>query len=162
MPTGAGLDLLGVEVQWAGEGQQPLAQVPGAAHLADLHQSRHQPERADREAALFAGEAVVGLLGAVAQHQAILGELVGDRQHGGPHPRVVRRQESEQRHQQQGGVQGVAAVALGKHAPGVHAVGQDVGLDLVGHHSPLLGEALGTLKFGQFGTPVQRHPAHYF
>ena len=50
--------------------------------LADLHQRRHQPERADGEGALLAGEPVVGLLDAVTQHQPVLGELVGDGQHG--------------------------------------------------------------------------------
>ena len=64
-----------------------------AAALADLEQPGDQPERADRERALLAGQTVVGLLDAVAQHQTVLGEFVGDRQHGGPHPRIVGGQE---------------------------------------------------------------------
>ncbi len=49
--------------------------------LADLDQRRHQPERADGEGALLAGQAVVGLLDAIPQHQPLLGQLVGDGQH---------------------------------------------------------------------------------
>ena len=141
VPTGARLDLLGVEVERTGEGQQSLAQVPGPLDLSDLHQCRHQPERADSEAALLPGQAVVGLVGAVAQHQAFLGEFIGDREHSGAHPRVVGRQEPQQRNQQQRGVESGVAVALGEHTAGVHAMGQDVGLDLIGDHPPLLGVA---------------------
>ena len=94
------VDLLGVEQQRAGVGEQLLAQPAGACELADLDQRRHQPERADRERALLAREAVVGLLDPVAQHEALLGELVGDGQHGVADALVVGREEAHQRHQQ--------------------------------------------------------------
>ena len=58
-------------------------------------------------------EAVVGLLDLVAQHQAVHGQLVGDRQHRGADPRVVRRQEAEQRGQQQGRVERLACRSAG-------------------------------------------------
>ncbi|GAB3853439.1 hypothetical protein ACFPIJ_62100 [Dactylosporangium cerinum] len=70
-----------------------------AFRLADLHQRRYQPERAHRERALLACEAVVGGLGAVPQHEVVDGEVVGDGQHGSPDPPVVRRKEADQRHQ---------------------------------------------------------------
>ena len=95
------VDLLGVEAERAGVAEQPLAQRPGAVELADLAQRRDQPERADQERALLALQAVVGLLGAVAQDEAVLGQLVGDRDHGGADPLVVGRQEAHQRQQQQ-------------------------------------------------------------
>ena len=60
-------------------------------HLADDRQRRHQPERADQERALLARQAVVGLVGAVAQHEPVLGQLVGDRQHACVQPLVARR-----------------------------------------------------------------------
>ena len=115
VPSGARLDLLGVQMQRAGERQQPLAQVLGPVDLADLDQRRHQPERADGEGALLAGQPVVGLLDAVAQHQPVLGELVGDGQHRRAHPRVVGGQEPGQHRQQRASVQRVVAVALGQH-----------------------------------------------
>ena len=86
-----GVDLLRVQLQRAGVGQQLLAQLVRPLDLADLDQRRYQPERADRERALFAVQAVVGLLDSVAQHQAVLGQLVRDREHGCPHPLVLRR-----------------------------------------------------------------------
>jgi len=122
MPARARLDLLGVEVQRAGERKQPLTKMFGAADLADLDQSRYQPKRADGECAFLTDKPVVGLLDAVPQHQTLFGELIGNGQHSGPHPRVVRRQEASQHHLQQRGVQPVAAVALGEHAPRVHAL----------------------------------------
>ena len=90
----AGIDLLGVEPQGAGERQELLAQLPGPVVLPDLDQRRHEPERADRERALLARQPVVGLLDAVAQHEAVDGQLVGDGEHRRPHPRVVGRQEA--------------------------------------------------------------------
>ncbi len=43
------LDLLGVEQQRAGVGEQLLAKRPGPVQLADLGERRNEPERADRE-----------------------------------------------------------------------------------------------------------------
>ena len=84
------LDLLGVEQQRAGVGEQLLAQRPGPVQLADLGERRDEPERADRERALLTRQPVVGLLHAVAQHQAVDRQLVGDRQDGRPHALVGR------------------------------------------------------------------------
>ncbi len=81
VPAGGGVELLGVQPQRRGDAQQPFHQVAGALLLADDRQRRDEPEGADQEAALLAGHAVVGLVGAVAQHEAVLGQLVGDRQH---------------------------------------------------------------------------------
>jgi len=48
VPTGVGIDLLGVEQQRAGEAQQLLAQCPGAGDLPDLGQRGNEPERASQ------------------------------------------------------------------------------------------------------------------
>src|SRR6516225_6505993 len=58
--TRGGVDLLRVELQRPGEGQQLLAQGSGPLLLADHGQSGHQPERADGERPLLAFEAGVG------------------------------------------------------------------------------------------------------
>ena len=158
--AGVGVDLLAVQVERSGEGQQLGAQLAGPVVLTDLAQRRHQPERADRERPLLALEAVVGLLHLVAQHQPVHGQLVGDGQHGGPDPRVVGGQEPEQRREQQRGVQGLGAVVLGEHAALVHPVGEDVLLDLLGRQLPLVGLGLLAAQPGQLGAPVDRHPAH--
>ena len=87
--AGERIDLLGEQRQRTGQREKLLAQTAGAGQLADFNQRGHQPERADREGALLAGEAVVGLLNAVAQNQAVLGQLVGDRQHRGTNPLIL-------------------------------------------------------------------------
>jgi hypothetical protein len=63
------VDLLGVELEWTGEGEQPFAELTGAPVLPDGRQRGDQPERADRKSALLAAEAVVGLLDPIAQDQ---------------------------------------------------------------------------------------------
>src|ERR687891_558366 len=95
MAAGVGIDLFRVELQRAGERQHLLAQRARSLHLTDLNQRRHQPECADGERALLARQTVVGLLYLVPQHELVDSELVGDRQHGGPDPRITAGKESE-------------------------------------------------------------------
>ena len=154
------LDLLGVEAERAGERQQPLAQLAGAAAVADLRQRGDEPERADREAALLAREAVVGLLRAVAQHEPVVGQLVGHRQHGRADARVVGRQEAHQRHQQHGGVERGRVVVLGEHAAVVERVLADVGVDLRRARRPALGQLELLAQLGEPAAAVDRDPAH--
>ena len=99
--AGAVIDLLGVEAERRGVAEQALAQLPGADQLADLGECRDQPERADQEGAFLAGEAIVGLIHAVAQDQPVLGQLIGDRDHGRADSRVVAGEEAVERQQQQ-------------------------------------------------------------
>ena len=113
---GARVELLGVEAERRGDAKQPVHQVPRALVLADDRQARDQPEGADQEAALLAGEAVVGLAGDVAEHEAVLGQVVGDRQHALAQHLVVARQEAEHGGQQRGGVEGIGVVVLAQDA----------------------------------------------
>ena len=69
-------------------------------------------------------------------------------------------QEAHERHQQQRGVERVAAVVLGEHAALVDAVGADVGLDLVGGQLPLGGLAVLAASCGEPRAAVDRDPAH--
>ena len=120
-----GVELLGVEPQRRGDPQQPLHQVARALLLADDRERGHEPERADQEAALLARQAVVGLAGPVAQHEAVLGQVVGDREHALVQALVVGGQEAEDRRQQRRGVQRVGLVVLAQHAV-LEAVLEDV------------------------------------
>jgi hypothetical protein len=117
--------------------------------LADFGQGRDQPERADRERALFAGKSVVGLVHLVAQHQAMLGEFVGDGQHGGADPRIIRGQEPQQRHQQRRRVQRGGVVVLAEHAAVVERVRADVRVYFVGGLAPGAGQVLVLVERGQ-------------
>ena len=59
---------------------------------------------------------VVGLLDAVAEHESVLGQLVGDREHRVADPLVIGRQEADQRDQQRRGVERVGLVVLAEDA----------------------------------------------
>ena len=154
------VELLGVEAERRPDAQQALHQVAGALGLADDGEGGDEPERADQERALLAGQAVVGLVGAVAQHEPLLGQLVGDRQHAGPQARVVPGQEPEDRGEQRRGVERVGLVVLAQDAAGVGAVLEDVGPDLLGRRAPLGGPLAVAADVRELGRAVERHPAH--
>src|ERR1700691_5577449 len=89
------LELLPVQTEVREIGEQPLAEVLGLTPLADLRERGDQPERADQERPLRAAQAVVGLVGAIAQDETLLGQLLADRVHGGTYALVVRGQETK-------------------------------------------------------------------
>src|SRR5437764_693052 len=97
VPPAAGVDLLGVQAEGAGVGEQLLAQGLRTGRFADLREGGDQPERADGEGPLFSREAVVGLLHPVAQDHAVEAQLVSHRPHRGPDALVAGRQEAHQR-----------------------------------------------------------------
>ncbi len=126
-----------------GDAQQPLHQVACPRTLADDRQRGDEPERADQERALLARQPVVGLVRAVAQHEAVLGQLVGDRQHAVAGPFVAAGQEPEDGRQQRRGIQRIGLVVLAQHAPIADAELLDVGADLFGDGPPLLLQVAG-------------------
>ena len=134
---GARVELLRVEPERRGDPQELFHQVAGALLLADDRQAGDQPEGADQEAPLLARHAVVGLVGAVAQDEAVLGEVVGDRQHARAQALVVARQEAEDRRQQVGGVERVGLVVLAQDAAfALSPCVEDVRPDLLGGRAP--------------------------
>jgi hypothetical protein len=88
--SAVGVDFFGVQVQGTGQRQQLFAQAPRALPFTDQGQGRDEPERADRKGSLLPFQAVIGCFDAVAEHQAITGKLIGDRQDGTAYPLVVR------------------------------------------------------------------------
>ena len=113
------------------------------SHLTDDGERGHQPEAADQEGAFLAGQAVVGLAGDVAQHEAVLGQLGGDGVDGVLHPLVGSGEEAEQGGEQRGGVERVGVVVLAEDAAVADAVSEDVGADLLGGLGPGLLECGG-------------------
>ena len=128
--------------------------------FADHGQCRHQPERADGERALLARQAVVGGVDPIAQHQTVLGQLVGDGEHGGLDAVVVGRQEAHDRDQEERRVEVLGAVELRERTPVVEPLLDHLGLDRVGRGLPLL-DAFGVVALaGEPHTTVGRDPAH--
>jgi hypothetical protein len=112
VPAGARLELLRVEVEPAGEVEQPLAERPRPRRLAYLREGGDEPEGADQEGPLLAAQPVVGLLDLVAEDEAVSGQLSLDRLDGRADPRVIGREEAEQGDQQGRGVECVGLVVL--------------------------------------------------
>ena len=92
---GCRVEFLGVEAERRGDSEQLLHQVACLLSLADDDERGHEPERADQERSLLAGESVIGLLGPVAEDEAVLGQLLGDGQHGLVQALVVAGEEAE-------------------------------------------------------------------
>ena len=99
-------------------------------------------------------------LGAVAKHEAVLAELVGDGQDGGAQPGVLARQEPEYRCQKRRRIEGVALIVLAQHAALVHPALEDVRLDLGGGLRPGRGEVGVAADVRELRGAVERHPAH--
>src|SRR5207248_5368500 len=121
----ARIDLLGIQRQWTRKRQQLFAQLARADMLANLRKRRYEPERTQDERAFVAAEPVVGLLDTVAQHQAVLGQFVGDREHRRADAWIVGRQQAQQDHQQDRRIERSRAVVLDDDDPLLYAVRTD-------------------------------------
>ena len=114
------VELLGVEADVVGEGDQLLHELGGLVEASDPGERVGEPERAAEERALRAAQAV---LSAVAGEQRAAPELAPQRVHRRRQPAGVRALVAEQDPQQQAGVEllaagvaGVAAQSLGPAA----------------------------------------------
>ena len=87
------VDLLGQQAEVVRVAGELVEQRLGALELARLRQARDEPERADHERALLAGQpvGVEPLVVAVAEHEAVLGQLRRDRLDRRAHALVGRR-----------------------------------------------------------------------
>ena len=160
MAAGVRVELLRVEAERRRDPEQLVHQVARVLELADDRERRDEPERADQERALLPGEAVVGLVGAVAEHEAVLGQLLGDRVHGRVQALVVAGEEAEDRGQEHRGIERVGLVVLAQDPPFGDAVLEDVRADLVGRRTPR-GRLLGVASdLGELRCAVERDPAH--
>ena len=89
-----------IEPERRRDAQEPLHEIARALLLPDDRERGHEPERADEERPLLAGEAVVGLLGPVAEDEAVLASArprprapscAGVRRHAGRKPKIAAR-----------------------------------------------------------------------
>jgi hypothetical protein len=79
LPAAGDVVLLGVQAQVVTQGEQPLEQLPRLGLAAVERERLDQPERAGKELALAAGQAVVGNIGRVARDEAVVAEFAADR-----------------------------------------------------------------------------------
>src|SRR5215213_1200574 len=141
--------------------EQPLEELFGLALAADAPQRLDQPEAADQERSLVPGKAVVGFARAVAQDEAVFGQLVSYRLDGAYHPLVVVGQEPDARDEQRACVERVGTIRLCEGSSlGVVALLQDFVVDLVAHGPPTLHGSLEPEALHASDQGVKRHPAH--
>src|SRR6516164_4857014 len=104
--------LLCIETEGRGDPEQPLQQVAGTLQLSHDRESRYKPERANQERSFLPGEPVVGLVGAVPQYEAVLGQLRSDCENGIPQALIVMCEEIEAPRQQRRGIERIRLVVL--------------------------------------------------
>ena len=133
--------LLGEQPEVVAQADEPVEHGMGVVVAADQVETVRHPERAGQEGALVAGEPVdcPGVLGAVAQHEAVLGEPPLDGLDGGAHPLVGGGQEAHERDHEEAGVERVGPVVL-REGPDlcVVALGAHLLVDAVAQLAPLV------------------------
>ena len=97
-----------------GIGQCPLKEGPGLLHPAYTDQVLHQPEGAQDEGPLGAGEAVIGILDTVAVNEVVGRKLLHASLHGADYMVVGGWQETHKGDEEVGGIQGGALIVLNK------------------------------------------------
>ena len=155
-------DLLRVEPEVVGVAEHLLEHEARLVQLARAREALDVPEAAERERPLAAGQAVVGgLLGVVAEHEAVAHELVADRVQRREHARVARRDHQDEREDQHARVEhvavGVLVEGLARLRPAVR-------------HDPLVGGVAGIAPGARVGRQsalgldadraVERDPGH--
>ena len=112
LPAAGDVVLLGVQAEVVAQGEEPLEQLPRLRLAAVERERFDQPERAGKELALAARQAVVGDVGRVARDEAVVAELTADRVDGGREPVVGRVQQADQPDRQRAGIQRRGAIGL--------------------------------------------------
>jgi len=102
----------------------------GVVVATEQEEAVGQPERTGEKRTLVALQAVdgVGVGGAVAQDEAVLGQVALDRLDGGTDTVVGGGEEAHERHHEETGVESVGAVVLGE---GAHLLVEPFGADLL-------------------------------
>jgi tetratricopeptide (TPR) repeat protein len=155
----ARVDLLGQQAHVVDGRHGALERRGGLVELSGQRLRVRQPERAEQEGSLLAGQAVMSQ---VAVHQAALvGQPGGDRVDGRLHPRVVAGQEAGDRQHQAGCVKIFAAEGLGEGTGLiVPAALVDGRADLVAGGGPPRRPVGRAELRGEGDRPVERDPAH--
>ena len=132
MMIGVYIELLRVQAQRRSNAKQALHQVAGLLLLNDHSKCRDQPEGTDQERTFLASQAVIGLIGPIAQDEAAVGQTLRHGQHRAAQSRIVARPESENCREQNRCVERLRVVVLAHHALGRDSVGLNVGSDFLG------------------------------
>ena len=154
--------LLREQADVVGEAGEPVEQLVRLVVAADQREAVGQPERAGQERPLAGWQAVVGLRGVVAQHEAVPHELALDRLHRADDALVVRRQEADDGDHQRRRVQPARAVGLGERAAlGVEPALAHLAVDPRAQLAPAVGgPVLHREALDGADRAVERDPGH--
>ena len=162
-----GVILLGEEPEVVADRQEALEQRFRVGEATHHRVVVDEPEAADQECGLVAGQAVDAGVGRVAVDEAVAGQPALDRGDRRQHARIVGRQEAHVRDQQHARVERVGAVRLRERADAlVVPARQQVGADVLAQRAParqslyecrrrVLPEPLDVLD-----AAIHRHPRH--
>jgi hypothetical protein len=153
---------LGQQADVVAQREQPLVQCHGLVAASAQRQIVGKPERAWQEEP-FAGRQSIDVPGrAIAQHEAVDGELALDRFDRRAHARILVRQEADERHEQQARVERRRSVALHEHAARViDALRAHLGMDARAHVAPVLDRAIQAVALHRLDRAIDRHPRHH-
>ena len=154
--------LLGDQPEVVAEAEQPLEERRRLLAAAHQRQVVDEPERAGEEHPLAARHPVEVVVGDIAAHQPVDAEPLLDRLDRAGDPRVLGRQEADQRQHQERAVERLAAVVLHEAVqPRVEPLAADLGVDPVGDRPPAVGRAGQPEAGHRLRRPVERHPGHH-
>lgn len=123
-----------------------------SAETSQNEQMRNVPSRPDRPS--------VGLLGAVAKHEPVLGQLVPDGERGLVEALVVGREEPGHRREQRRRIERAGFVVLAENPSLADSVRNHVGVDLLACGAPRRPELGITADLGEGSRAVKGYPAH--
>src|SRR5262249_58909553 len=124
-------------------------QFPGVRIAALQYVIVDEPKAARQENTFACGQAVAGIFGFVPQNEfAVDQQPVLDRSKRSLDPRIVGGKKTDERKQQQAGVEPLGAVGLHKAIElAVESVLTDLGMDFVRDCTPLMPQLVGCLSF---------------
>src|SRR5215213_8205453 len=140
--------------------EQRLRFVQPALHSEDFD----QPERASQEDAFARWEPIdmLLILASVAKQETVDTELASDRFDGRDESRIVRRQEADDRHEQNAGVELVRSVRLGEGLLAFTPTAPEhLILDLVAELPPAIHAAVASELFVDADGAIEGYPGHH-
>jgi hypothetical protein len=162
-PTGSDVVLLGEQADVVAERKQPLEDRQGLVASAHQHQAVGVPVGRHQERAFTGRQAVdAAVVGLVALHEAVDGQLAPDGVDGAHDARIVGWQEADERNHQKAGVERGGVVGLHERmSAGVVALLAHLGMDLVALRAPLVDRTVAPVLLDRGDRPVGRHPRHH-
>ena len=162
-PTRDRVVLLGQQAEVVAQVEEPLEELAGIVVTTQQRQAVSHPERAGQEGTFSAGEAVdlARVRGAIAEDEVPFDQLSLDGLDRPPHPRVSRREESDQRDHQQAGIERIGPVVLGERSlRGVESLFAHLVVDLGPDLAPPFDRPLFVMLLDRLDRPVECHPGH--